>query len=209
MPQRGNQSSPHILPTGFSTLYQINLLTQPYQITLPSHFTLLTQFTNYMYNFQSVFSLSLWSFSLIAPSIGRTYYTYTYFTFLSSRNIPFTTLHMYFSIHSTFNWKDTIGFRMCDSEFAAAQIEWQIVRLGSSMAFDHAVPKVHNTHHTLSYHHIIILLSSHLSTHTISTNPINQPHPHALSMHLKTRHINTPCINTINPPHAPCQPTGA
>ena len=43
---------------------------------------------------------------------------------------------------STFVWKDTIGFRMCDSEFAAAQIEWQIVRLGSSMAFDHFVPKV-------------------------------------------------------------------
>lgn len=43
---------------------------------------------------------------------------------------------------STFNWKDTIGFRMCDSEFAAAQIEWQIVRLGSSMAFDHFAPKV-------------------------------------------------------------------
>jgi [Skp1-protein]-hydroxyproline N-acetylglucosaminyltransferase len=43
---------------------------------------------------------------------------------------------------STFNWKDTIGFRMCDSEFAAAQIEWQIVRLGSSMAFDAMVPAV-------------------------------------------------------------------
>ena len=35
---------------------------------------------------------------------------------------------------------------MCDSEFAAAQIEWQIVRLGSSMAFDHVVPKVTNYH---------------------------------------------------------------
>jgi len=43
---------------------------------------------------------------------------------------------------STFNWRDTIGFRMCDSEFAAAQIEWQIVRLGSSMAFDSAIPAV-------------------------------------------------------------------
>ncbi len=32
---------------------------------------------------------------------------------------------------STQNWKDTIGFRMCDSEFAAAQIEWQIIRLGT------------------------------------------------------------------------------
>jgi len=43
---------------------------------------------------------------------------------------------------STFNWRDTIGFRMYDSEFAAAQIEWQIVRLGSSMAFDSAIPAV-------------------------------------------------------------------
>ena len=31
---------------------------------------------------------------------------------------------------STQAWRDTIGFRMCDSEFAAAQIEWQIIRLG-------------------------------------------------------------------------------
>jgi hypothetical protein len=29
---------------------------------------------------------------------------------------------------------------MCDSEFAAAQIEWQIVRLGSSMTFDNVIP---------------------------------------------------------------------
>jgi [Skp1-protein]-hydroxyproline N-acetylglucosaminyltransferase len=43
---------------------------------------------------------------------------------------------------STHNWRDTIGFRMCDSEFAAAQIEWQIIRLGSSMTFDKAIPKV-------------------------------------------------------------------
>lgn len=41
---------------------------------------------------------------------------------------------------STQNWRNTIGFRMCDSEFAAAQIEWQIIRLGSSMTFDHAIP---------------------------------------------------------------------
>eukprot|EP00596_Hydrurales_sp_CCMP1899_P002197 CAMPEP_0119042790 /NCGR_PEP_ID=MMETSP1177-20130426/16162_1 /TAXON_ID=2985 /ORGANISM="Ochromonas sp, Strain CCMP1899" /LENGTH=494 /DNA_ID=CAMNT_0007009807 /DNA_START=112 /DNA_END=1593 /DNA_ORIENTATION=+ len=40
---------------------------------------------------------------------------------------------------STHNWRDTIGFRMCDSEFAAAQIEWQIVRLGSSMTFDSVI----------------------------------------------------------------------
>ena len=30
---------------------------------------------------------------------------------------------------------------MCDSEFAAAQIEWQIIRLGSSMTFDSSIPK--------------------------------------------------------------------
>lgn len=41
---------------------------------------------------------------------------------------------------STQHWRDTIGFRMCDSEFAKAQIEWQIIRLGSSMAFDREVP---------------------------------------------------------------------
>lgn len=41
---------------------------------------------------------------------------------------------------STQNWKNSIGFRMCDSEFAAAQIEWQIIRLGSSLAFDHKIP---------------------------------------------------------------------
>lgn len=40
---------------------------------------------------------------------------------------------------SGMNWKDTIGFRMCDSEFATSQIEWQIIRLGSSMAFDSSV----------------------------------------------------------------------
>jgi [Skp1-protein]-hydroxyproline N-acetylglucosaminyltransferase len=45
---------------------------------------------------------------------------------------------------STARWQDSIGYRMCDSEFAKAQIEWQIVRLGSSMAFDqkiHDVPR--------------------------------------------------------------------
>jgi hypothetical protein len=30
---------------------------------------------------------------------------------------------------------------MCDSEFAAAQIEWQIVRLSPSTAFDREIPK--------------------------------------------------------------------
>ena len=42
---------------------------------------------------------------------------------------------------SSYPWKDSIGFRMCDSEFAKAQIEWQIIRLGSSMAFDKQVPR--------------------------------------------------------------------
>eukprot|EP00981_Chlorochromonas_danica_P002708 scaffold537_cov180-Ochromonas_danica.AAC.13 len=37
------------------------------------------------------------------------------------------------------NWKDSIGYRMCDSEFAAAQIEWQIIRLGTSLPFDKKV----------------------------------------------------------------------
>ena len=41
---------------------------------------------------------------------------------------------------STSNWPDSIGYRMCDSEFAKAQIEWQIIRLGSSLAFDKSVP---------------------------------------------------------------------
>jgi len=30
---------------------------------------------------------------------------------------------------------------MCDSGFATAQIEWQIIRLGSSLAFDHSFQK--------------------------------------------------------------------
>jgi hypothetical protein len=43
---------------------------------------------------------------------------------------------------STNNWKDSIGFRICDSEYAHAQIEWQIIRLGSGMQFDHSFSKV-------------------------------------------------------------------
>jgi len=31
---------------------------------------------------------------------------------------------------------------MCDSEFAKAQIEWQIIRLGSSLPFDKSIPAV-------------------------------------------------------------------
>jgi [Skp1-protein]-hydroxyproline N-acetylglucosaminyltransferase len=37
-------------------------------------------------------------------------------------------------------WRDSIGYRMCDSEFASAQIEWQIIRLGSSLPFDKEIP---------------------------------------------------------------------
>lgn len=37
---------------------------------------------------------------------------------------------------STHNWRNTIGFRMCDSGFAESQIEWKIIRLGTSMPFD-------------------------------------------------------------------------
>lgn len=40
---------------------------------------------------------------------------------------------------STQNWRDTIGFRMCDSEYAKAQIEWQIIRLGPSSAHDTSI----------------------------------------------------------------------
>jgi hypothetical protein len=32
---------------------------------------------------------------------------------------------------STQNWKDTIGFRRCDSSFSTSQIEIQIIRLGA------------------------------------------------------------------------------
>ena len=40
------------------------------------------------------------------------------------------------------NWQDTTGLRLCDSEFASAQIEWQIIRLCSPLAFDKTTPKV-------------------------------------------------------------------
>lgn len=42
---------------------------------------------------------------------------------------------------ATEKWQDTKGLRLCDSEFASAQIEWQIIRLGSPMAFDRQQPK--------------------------------------------------------------------
>ena len=41
------------------------------------------------------------------------------------------------------NWRDTPGFRICDSEFAESLIEWHIIRLASSTPFDekpYAVP---------------------------------------------------------------------
>lgn len=41
---------------------------------------------------------------------------------------------------STHNWRDTPGFRMCDSEFASARIEWQIIRLGSSGPHESGTP---------------------------------------------------------------------
>ena len=40
------------------------------------------------------------------------------------------------------NWKESIGFRICDSEIAGAQIEWQIIRLGSSEAFEETIPDI-------------------------------------------------------------------
>jgi [Skp1-protein]-hydroxyproline N-acetylglucosaminyltransferase len=43
---------------------------------------------------------------------------------------------------STMKWRDTVGYRLCDSEFAAAQIEWQIIRLGTSLPFDKSIPAV-------------------------------------------------------------------
>lgn len=43
---------------------------------------------------------------------------------------------------STNNWRDSIGFRICDSEYAHAQIEWQIIRLGTGMQFDAKESKV-------------------------------------------------------------------
>lgn len=43
---------------------------------------------------------------------------------------------------STMDWVDSIGYRMCDSEFAAAQIEWQIIRLSPSRPFGTHPPAV-------------------------------------------------------------------
>jgi hypothetical protein len=40
------------------------------------------------------------------------------------------------------NWKDTPGFRMCDSMFATSDIEWEIIRLGSSRPFEKKSPKL-------------------------------------------------------------------
>lgn len=38
------------------------------------------------------------------------------------------------------NWKDTVGFRMCSSSFAESEIEYHIIRLGSSMPFESTPP---------------------------------------------------------------------
>jgi hypothetical protein len=43
---------------------------------------------------------------------------------------------------STMNWRDSIGYRICDSMFATALIEWQIIRLGTGMRFDSTQSKV-------------------------------------------------------------------
>lgn len=37
---------------------------------------------------------------------------------------------------STMNWKDSVGMRICDAEFASSQIEWHIIRLAPSRIFE-------------------------------------------------------------------------
>jgi hypothetical protein len=39
------------------------------------------------------------------------------------------------------NWRDTVGFHMCDSEFADSQIEWHIIRLSPSRPSGTSVPR--------------------------------------------------------------------
>eukprot|EP01041_Mallomonas_annulata_P000653 gene653-1265_t len=39
-------------------------------------------------------------------------------------------------------WRDTPGFRMCDSTFAPSPIEWHIIRLASSMPYENIAPKI-------------------------------------------------------------------
>lgn len=43
---------------------------------------------------------------------------------------------------STMAWRDTIGFRMCNSGFATSDIERKIIRLGSSRIMDKKIPPV-------------------------------------------------------------------
>jgi hypothetical protein len=43
---------------------------------------------------------------------------------------------------STMNWRDTTGMRICDSEFASSQIEWQIIRLLPSRIFEKSPPAI-------------------------------------------------------------------
>ncbi|CAM9422991.1 unnamed protein product, partial [Ectocarpus fasciculatus] len=40
------------------------------------------------------------------------------------------------------NWRDTVGFRMCDSEFSQDEIEQHIIRLSPSRKFENRVPHV-------------------------------------------------------------------
>ena len=39
-------------------------------------------------------------------------------------------------------WRDTPGFRMCDSGFATSDIEWHIIRLSSSQPFESVAPAI-------------------------------------------------------------------
>ena len=58
---------------------------------------------------------------------------------------------------STARWRDSIGYRICDSEFAKAQIEWHIVRLGTGMQFDHSqadTPR-YERRHVVEWSHVM------------------------------------------------------
>jgi [Skp1-protein]-hydroxyproline N-acetylglucosaminyltransferase len=43
---------------------------------------------------------------------------------------------------SSMKWRDTPGYRMCDSEFATSSIEWQIIRLSPSSAYESRPPLI-------------------------------------------------------------------
>lgn len=40
------------------------------------------------------------------------------------------------TLQTEMKWQDSIGFRMCDANFASSDIEWQIIRLGASFQYD-------------------------------------------------------------------------